>query len=249
MKSVTIIAAVIVFCTGGELTAKNGTPIDRQALVTRHNIEWNDVAGEIPLGNGEFAFNADGTGLQTFGGNTMSHWSWHSAPLPAGCAVADVPITGTLDEGRIVGPMRRATGRAALDRWMFQNPHAMNLGRLRLIRADGTALKSNDIAHLARKYDLWNGLHLSNFDVDGQAVRVETCVHPVLDLVAVRMESVLLRQGRLVVALDFPYPNNQPGPHWAGTGSTPRNTVATWQSRTMAIGPTFVARRTVRPGR
>jgi hypothetical protein len=52
-------------------------PIDRHALVTRHNIEWNDLRGQIPLGNGEFCFNADGTGLQTFGGNTFSHWAWH----------------------------------------------------------------------------------------------------------------------------------------------------------------------------
>jgi hypothetical protein len=104
---------------------------------------------------------------------------------------------------------------------MYQNPHAMDLGRLRLVRADGTALTTKDVAHLIRKYDLWNGLHTGSFDVDGQAVRVETCVHPVLDLVAVRMESALLRQGRLVVVLDFPYPTVKGGPHWAGNWEHP----------------------------
>jgi hypothetical protein len=62
--------------------------INRHALVTRHNIEWNDATGRMPLGNGEFCFTADGTGVQTFGGNSMSHWAWHSFPLPAGRTVA-----------------------------------------------------------------------------------------------------------------------------------------------------------------
>ena len=56
--------------------------IDRHALVTRHNITWNEVGGLLPLGNGEFCFGADATGLQTFAGNSMSHWGWHSFPLP-----------------------------------------------------------------------------------------------------------------------------------------------------------------------
>lgn len=51
--------------------APNGKmAIDRHALVARHDISWPGLAGQIPLGNGNFAFNADGTGLQTVGGNT-----------------------------------------------------------------------------------------------------------------------------------------------------------------------------------
>ena len=115
--------------------------IDRHALVTRHNIEWNDLRGQIPLGNGEFCFNADATGLQTFGGSTMSHWGWHSAPLPSGCTPADLPPTGTVEKGRIKGPMRKAAERGELDGWMFRNPHPMNLGRLRLLRSTGAALE------------------------------------------------------------------------------------------------------------
>jgi hypothetical protein len=75
--------------------ARAAEPIDRHALVTRHNIRWDSLSGEIPLGNGEFCFNADGTGLQTFGGNTMSHWGWHSLPLPEGATADDVPATVT----------------------------------------------------------------------------------------------------------------------------------------------------------
>ena len=94
-QSLRMILAVVFLASSDAIAQSSGTPIDRHALVTRHNIEWNDVAGQIPLGNGEFCFNADGTGLQTFGGNTMSHWGWHSFPLPAGITADKVPATGT----------------------------------------------------------------------------------------------------------------------------------------------------------
>ena len=61
------------------------SPIDRQALVTRHNIVLTNADARTPLqvGNGQFAFSADITGLQTFlPAHTMSHWGWHSFPLP-----------------------------------------------------------------------------------------------------------------------------------------------------------------------
>ena len=133
--------------------------IDRHALVTRHHLEWDGLEGQIPLGNGEFCFNADATGLQTFGGSTMSHWGWHSAPLPAGCTLADLPPTGTVETGRIIGPMRRAAQRRELDGWMFRNPHPMNLGRLRLVRSTGASLKSGEIGNPTRRHDLWTGKH------------------------------------------------------------------------------------------
>ena len=90
MKStITLIATLLLMPMSGLYATDTPLPADgrrsdRHALVTRHNIEWNDPAGNIPLGNGEFCFTADGTGLQTFGGNSMAHWAWHSFPLPAG---------------------------------------------------------------------------------------------------------------------------------------------------------------------
>jgi len=195
--------------------------INRHAGVTRHNLEWNDLRGQVPLGNGEFCFNADATGLQTLGGSTLSHWAWHSAPLPPGCTPADIPPTGTVETSRIQGPMRKAAARGELDAWMFRNPHPMNLARLRFVRADGTPLESKAVGVISRRYDLWTGLHTSRFAVDGQPAMVETCVHPKLDLVAVRAESQLLREGQLVVALDFPYPSVNNTSPWVGDWNRP----------------------------
>jgi hypothetical protein len=195
--------------------AEIGAAIDRHALVTRHNIQWNEMAGQIPLGNGEFCFNADGTGLQTFGGNSMSHWGWHSFPLPAGWPADRVPSTGTFQQGRNQGEDVFPPNTEAIRTWMFDNPHVMNLGRLRLCRGSGAELKTNEISGLARTLDLWSGVQTSSYQIAGEPVRVETCVHPTLDAVVVRIESPLLARGELQVALDFPYPSLQNGP-WVG---------------------------------
>ena len=59
--------------------------IDRKAVVDRHKIVTTVDIPRSPaqVGNGEFAFGTDITGLQTFSAHyTMSHWSWHSFPLP-----------------------------------------------------------------------------------------------------------------------------------------------------------------------
>ncbi len=183
-----------------------GTPLDRRALVARHAIRWNDVSGCLALGNGEFCFGADGTGLQTFGGNAMSHWGWHSFPLPAGWTPERVPATGTFQTGRNTGGDVFPEGTESIRTWMFDNPHRTNLGRLRLRRAGGRSLTPGEITDLERTLDLWTGLQTSRYRIDGQPVTVETCVHPTLDLVAARLESPLLAAGELEVALDFPYP-------------------------------------------
>jgi len=182
-------------------------PIDRHRLVTRHNIDWNDPAGRIPLGNGEFCFTADGTGLQTFGGNSMSHWGWHSFPLPAGRTPADVPRTGTFQRGRNQGPDDFPPNTDDLRQWMFDNPHIMNLARLSLVRADGVKFTTNDFSGLSRTLDLWSGKQVATYRLDGENVRVETCVDPTWDAVAVRILSPLITRGQLLVALDFPYPS------------------------------------------
>ncbi len=89
-----------LFCAATFAVAEE-PPIDRHALVSRHNVDWPSLDGQIPLGNGNFAFNADGTGLQTVGGNSMSHWCWHSFPLPDGVSKEDVKPWATTDSGRL----------------------------------------------------------------------------------------------------------------------------------------------------
>ena len=198
------------------LQAENTTPIDRHVLVTRHNITLNDPAKHLPLGNGEFSFGADGTGLQTFAGNSMSHWGWHSFPLPDGVTPDRVPETGTFQKGRNTGPDTNSPpGTDAIRSWMSINPHIMNLGRLRLMRSDGRVITPGEVTGLKRSLDLWSGVQTSHYLIDGNEVNVETCVHPSLDMVAVRIESPLVERGEMEVALDFAYPSMNNG-SWVG---------------------------------
>jgi hypothetical protein len=59
--------------------------IDRERIVRTFNVRRNESSEETPLqvGNGNFAFGADITGLQTFRPyGIMSSWGWHNASLP-----------------------------------------------------------------------------------------------------------------------------------------------------------------------
>src|SRR6187549_3740887 len=112
-------------------------PIDRHALVTRHNVVLTRVDPHAPLmlGNGSLGFTADITGLQTFPEQysklapllTMAQWAWHSFPNPKGYTEANgqvmVPVP---DRGEQPYPWIRDW--AELDsnpalKWLRENPH------------------------------------------------------------------------------------------------------------------------------
>jgi len=229
---------------------KSGT-IDRKALVSRHNIRWGwEERGQIPIGNGEFCFNVDGTGLQTFGGNTMSHWGWHSFPLPEGVRPDEVPETGSfinVKKGeRYFGADTVPAGKEAIRNWMYDNPHIMNLGRLRFVRGDGSELTVEDItSNGSRNLDLWTGTHRSRFVVSGDwvtkgdwvnpseaagsgfQVTVTTYVNPDNDQVSVKVESDLIARGVIKVALDFPYPTLNNEIDWVGDFKRNENNLTT----------------------
>ncbi len=194
--------------------------IDRKAVVERHNIRIKDVDQILALGNGEFAVGVDGTGLQTFGGNIMAHWAWHSFPLPEGSTMADVPETGTFETGRLKSEMRRASARPEVSSWMFENPHRFNLGRFRLVDSEGKVIDIGEIKDPERKLDLWTGIHITEYYIRGHRVKVETTVHPDIDMIAMRIESDLIGTQELALELDFPYPvgssKNELQNHWYG---------------------------------
>lgn len=198
-------------------------PIDRRARVERHKpvLRQFDVENPLTVGNGEFAFTADVTGLQTFPEEfektiplgTLSHWGWHTFPNPNGWSIEKFQFTEFDCFGRKVGyadiPGNRRTPEI---NWLRGNPHRLHLGRIgfRLIRADGAPAKPSDLTDIEQTLDLWNGTLISHFKLDGQPVEVETLCHPGRDILAVRVVSPLLGQGRLGIELAFPY----------GTGAT-----------------------------
>ena len=197
-------------------------PIDRRGLVTRHNPTLQSLDPESPLsvGNGEFAFTADVTGLQTFAEayaetiplGTLSQWAWHTAPNPNGWSMERFRYEGFDSHGRKVGyadiPKDERTPEIE---WLRANPHRLHLGRVgfRLLKADGTRALAKDLTGIEQTLDLWTGTLDSRFTLEGQPVRVQTIVHPRLDVLAVRVASPLLRLGRIGIEIRFPYGTGQ----------------------------------------
>ncbi|HSP89383.1 MAG TPA: hypothetical protein VLN08_00665, partial [Vicinamibacterales bacterium] len=201
--------------------------IDRHALVDRHNVTLAALDPESPLsvGNGEFAFTVDATGLQTFPAlyeqtiplGTQSQWGWHTAPNPDGWSIDRSAFREFTSHGRMVGYADIPGDRTPEINWLRANPHRLHLGRIgfRLTRADGSAAEPSDLTEIRQTLDLWNGVIVSHFRFDGEPVDVETVSHPAMDGVGVRIRSPLLGTGRVAIEFRFPY----------GTGQT---TAADW---------------------
>ncbi|RPI20329.1 MAG: glycoside hydrolase family 65, partial [Acidobacteria bacterium] len=191
--------------------------IDRERLVTRHNpvITALDPFAPLSVGNGEIAFTADITGLQTFTAPyesgiplcTQSQWGWHSFPALPGKTAADLILEEYQTGSRTVGYATRREGQEELYNWLRENPHRLNLGRIRLdIRhRNGEAVQTGDLSHIRQTLDLWSGLLKSRFQVDGEEISVTTACHPRQDLLAFVVDSPLLSDGRLALAVDFPH--------------------------------------------
>ena len=205
--------------TGGLIKCglQNEDLIDRPALVRRHNpvLRKLDPVSPLSLGNGEFAFTADITGLQTFPGAyeksmppcTMSQWGWHSFPLPPGLNPKSLRLAQYDTHGRQVGYPTSADGQTELYNWLRENPHRLNLGQIGLrIRLNaGVEARPEDVNEIEQELDLWSGVLTSAFEIEGKPVMVRTAVHPDNDLLAVIVESPLIEEGRLAISFKFPY--------------------------------------------
>lgn len=181
------------------------TPIDRFSVVTRHNIHNSviDSLNSLSVGNGEFSFTVDVTGLQTFPDfyakgiplGTMSEWGWHSNPNPENFSVSDVYRSYQV-HGRTVDYVHQfgaADGprKAAATEWLRANPHKIHLGMigLQLMRKDGTNATIGDISDNTQSLYLATGSIESTFSIDGKQVHVLTVCHPDQDLVSATVRN------------------------------------------------------------
>ncbi len=185
----------------------SGSGIDRRDLVRRHGVDVHGVAAASPLsvGNGEFCFTADVTGLQTLPGTvhgTQSQWGWHSTPSQQRFDLADVrrryatprgPVEYVDMLGELTGTAE--SGQSEAESWLRANPHRLDLGRV------GFAVSAAAITDAHQRLDMYGGVLHSEFRVSGVDVRVTTCCHPKLDAIAARVQS----QARLPVRVTFPY--------------------------------------------
>ncbi|WP_159881255.1 glycoside hydrolase family 65 [Paenibacillus puerhi] len=191
--------------------------MDRRKIVDRHQPEltkW-DPLSPFSVGNGEFAFTADVTGLQSFPGQyevplgTQAGWGWHYTGGKGRFTERDAAYQTFDTYGRPVGYPMKPGDKAEAYHWLRQNPHRLQLGRIafRFLLESGAEAEAADITRIRQRLDLWRGLLISEFAVEGIPVRVTTACHPTLDTIGVRAESELIAQGRLQVFVRFPSPD------------------------------------------
>jgi hypothetical protein len=218
------LAALLQTPMGGAQQPQNFTPaaraekIDRHALVSRHNVSFQqiDPTSPVMVGNGNFAFTADITGLQTFSEQysplvpllTQSQWGWHSFPNPEHFKYQDSLVPMAVQGKTQYYPWLHDWSEAKQPAiaWLRENPHRISLGRLSLylISKRGKPAHFADLSATQQTLDLWTGALLSSFELDGEPVQVQTRVHPDLDMLIVTLTGPALAAGRLGVDLKFP---------------------------------------------
>ncbi|MEO5562900.1 MAG: hypothetical protein ABIR18_05680 [Chitinophagaceae bacterium] len=203
--------------------------INRKQLVGRHNVIVTkaDSLSSLTVGNGKFAFTTDITGLQTFPEayrrgitlGTQSEWGWHNFIDTSNFKREEAIKTYNLNGRNITYTVQwnSPERNKAATNWFRQNPHRLQLGNLgfELIKKDGSIAELGDLKNIRQKLDLWTGGIISRFTLEDVPVEVSTFCHGTNDIITAEIYSPLIREGRLKIRLQFPYPTGQ----WTDEGT------------------------------
>jgi len=199
--------------------AQSPEKIDRHALVVRHNVKLNsiDTLGALSVGNGEFSFTVDASGLQSFYKDyengipvgTLSQWAWHRSPSKERHTLQDV-LTDfeSCDGTRVPYAVQYSQGkRGEATHDLRANPHRLQLGLIGLVllKRNQEEVQLQDLEKIDQQLDLWSGKIQTTYAIEGIPVKVILYCHQQEDRIAARVESPLISQGRLRVKFDFPY--------------------------------------------
>ncbi len=195
--------------------------IDRKALVDRNKVQVNafDSLASLSLGNGNFAFTVDITGLQTFPERyskgvplgTQSQWGWHSFPNTRKYRFEETLRAYNFrgkEELYAVQFNEKGRPQAAADYFRI-NPHRLHLGvvGLELRNPQGEIMRPEDLSEINQELDLWNGRINSLFKAGEFSVHTQSYCHPEMDMMASSIESSMFLSGNLRLRLAFPYPS------------------------------------------
>lgn len=225
----------LISCNNQSEDKHEGT-IDRQAVVTRHKVinESADSLSSLTVGNGAFAFTVDITGLQTFplsyqngvALGTQSEWGWDSFKNENNYRFEET-LQGYdfNNEGRDAkysiqwkAPQRN---KEATD-WFRENAHRLQLGNIgfELYKKDGSLAQLPDLTEIHQELDLWTGEIKSSFKLEGAEIKVFTAAHQEQDQIAVKVQSPLVKEGRVNIYIRYPYPTAKfldEGTNWLDT--------------------------------
>lgn len=211
-----ITAVTISACRDPE---PSGSLIDRKSLVTRHNITLTkaDTMASLSVGNGEFAFTVDVSGLQSFPVEyengiplgTQSQWAWHRIPDENHFTLNDVAVSyASCDGSAAPYAVQQKEGKAGdATNVLRANPHRLHLGLTGLVitKKDGTTAGLADLKEIKQELDLWSGRIETNYKVEGVPVRVIVYAHQQEDGISAQIISPLIRENRIHANFRFPY--------------------------------------------
>lgn len=197
--------------------------IDRKAVVTRNNpyITAIDSSSSLSVGNGNFAFTVDATGLQTFPERykkgvplgTQSQWGWHSSPNPNGYTLDETMRAYDLGHGHEeLYPVQSGETKRRQEavNYFRANPHRLHLGIIGFEITDngGNPAGPESVSSIRQSLDLWQGIIYSRFSVADSETEVKTACHPDRDMVAAEVNSGLFAKKQLKIKFRFPYPTS-----------------------------------------
>jgi protein-glucosylgalactosylhydroxylysine glucosidase len=230
-----LFSSLVTLCLCAFVVQTKAQLINREAVVKRHNVKVNkiDSLSSLTVGNGNFAFTVDATGMQSFPDayangvplGTQSVWGWHSFPNTEDYKIEEAQKVYELEGRKIsytVQLKEPERSRKAVE-YFRVNPHRLQLGNigLEIIKKDGSFATANDIQNINQQLDLWTGIISSSFTVENVPVKVVTICHQSQDVLAFLIESLLVKEKRIQVRLRFPYPNGQfkdIGNNWESNG-------------------------------
>jgi len=207
--------------------------IDRKALLKRNNpiVTKIDKLESLTVGNGDFAYTVDPTGMQTFPEiyskgvslGTMSSWGWHynsndenykfsevleehdlghgHKELYAGQPSNSKLVTAGGGESYYVGD---AKGNATERRKNAVDYFRSNPHRLHLGIVGLHNVESSQITDIHQELLLEQGEIVSNYKFKGKPVEVHTVCDPNSSKVAIRIKSEII----LPIAIRMPYPTS-----------------------------------------
>jgi protein-glucosylgalactosylhydroxylysine glucosidase len=206
--------------------------INRQQVVQRHNITINkiDSLSSLSVGNGNFAFTVDATGMQSFPEayakgvplGTQSVWGWHSFPNTENVKIEQAQKTYDLEGRKISYTVQGKEPEAKKAVEYFRvNQHRLQLGNigLEIKKKDGTLATANDIKNINQQLDLWTGIITSSFTVENIPVKVITVGHQIQDAVSFKIISPYLVTQKICIRVRIPFPNGQ----WKDVGNSWNN--------------------------
>src|SRR6188472_4249304 len=172
--------------------------INRQTVVQRHKVHINkiDSFSSLSVGNGNFAFTVDATGMQSFPDayangvplGTESVWGWHSFPNTEKLKIEETQKVYDLEGRKIsytVQPKEPERAKKAVE-YFRVNPHRLQLGNigLEIKKKDGSLATADDFKSINQQLDLWTGIITSSSTVGNVLVKVTTVCHQMQDAVS-----------------------------------------------------------------